>query len=218
MKLNFGTVLFDFDGTLFDSSEGIFKSLKYAFRADNKPEPTDEELRRFIGPPIYDSFKSFYSYDDEKIDFMVEKYRERYREKGLWESRAYDGIPELLKKLRDCGVKTATASSKPEQFIISILKKNNLYDYFDYVGGVTFDEIRSDKTQIIENALKKLGSSKNDAVMVGDRKFDIDGAKGAGIPCIAVLYGFGSLEEFHEHKADYIVSTPAEIEKLIISG
>lgn len=91
---------------------------------------------------------------------MVEKYRERYREKGLWESRAYDGIPELLKKLRDCGVKTATASSKPEQFIISILKKNNLYDYFDYVGGVTFDEIRSDKTQIIENALKKLGSSK----------------------------------------------------------
>ena len=141
---------------------------------------------------------------------MVEKYRERYRVKGLWESRAYDGIPELLKKLRDCGVKTATASSKPEQFIISILKKNNLYDYFDYVGGVTFDEIRSDKTQ--------LGSSKNDAVMVGDRKFDIDGAKGAGIPCIAVLYGFGSLEEFREHKADYIVSTPAEIEKLIISG
>lgn len=115
-------------------------------------------------------------------------------------------------------MKTATASSKPEQFIISILKKNNLYDYFDYVGGVTFDEIRSDKTEIIENALKKLGSSKNDAVMVGDRKFDIDGAKGAGIPCIAVLYGFGSLEEFREHKADYIVSTPAEIEKLIISG
>ena len=105
------------------------------------------------------------------------------------------GIPELLKKLRDCGVKTATASSKPEQFIISILKKNNLYDYFDYVGGVTFDEIRSDKTQIIENALKKLGSSKNDAVMVGDRKFDIDGAKGAGIRCFtasAVLRNFVS--------------------------
>lgn len=216
MKQNFKTVLFDFDGTIFDSSEGIFKSLQYAFTADNKPAPSYSELRRFIGPPIYDSFKNFYGYDDEKIDFMVKKYRERYSTDGVWESAVYYGIPELLDNLKNSGIRLATASSKPTHFIEQLLKKHNLYDYFDFVGGVTFDEISSDKTDIINNAIDVLKADKASAVMVGDRKFDINGAKGAGIPCIAVLYGFGSRKEFIENKADFIAETPKDIEKIVL--
>lgn len=218
MKKLYDAVLFDFDGTLVDSSEGIFKSLIYACLADGRPEPTTDELRSFIGPPIYDSFKTFYNCPDEEIDFLIKKYRERYAEKGYREAVFYDGIPELLNRLRDNGIKVATASSKPVKFIDKILDENNLKQYFDYLGGTVFDEIRlgSGKTGIINNAAEMLGvTDKSRVIMVGDRKYDIDGAKGAGIKTIAVLFGFGSREEFEKHGAEYIAENVGDIEKII---
>lgn len=209
-------VLFDFDGTLADSSEGIFKSLIYAFQCDGKPAPDGATLRKFIGPPIYDSFKTLFGYRDDKIDWMIEKYRERYREIGYLETKIYDGIPALLKALRENGFKIATASSKPTVFIEQILQEHGLYEYFDYVGGTQFDNISSDKSVILKNAMASLGVTAQETVMVGDRLFDIRGAKGAGVPCIAVLYGFGSRAEFEEYGAEYIVETPAEIETLLL--
>lgn len=209
-------VLFDFDGTLADSSEGIFKSLIYAFQCDGKPAPDGATLRKFIGPPIYDSFKTLFGYTDGKIDFMIEKYRERYRETGYLETKIYDGIPELLRALRENGIRVATASSKPTVFIEKILKVHGLYEYFDYVGGTQFDNISSDKSVILKNAMDALGVTAHETVMVGDRLFDIRGAKGVGVPCIAVLYGFGSREEFEKYGAEYIVETPAEIKSLIL--
>lgn len=209
-------VLFDFDGTLADSSEGIFKSLIYAFQCDGKPAPDNATLRKFIGPPIYDSFKNLFGYRDDKIDWMIEKYRERYRKTGYLETEIYDGIPALLKALRKNGFKIATASSKPTVFIEKILKEHGLYEYFDYVGGTQFDNISSDKSVILKNAMAALDVTARETVMVGDRLFDIRGAKGAGVPCIAVLYGFGSRAEFEEYGAEYIVETPAEIETLLL--
>lgn len=218
MALHCKAVLFDFDGTLVDSSEGIYKSLIYAFEADGKPIPDEATLRKFIGPPIYDSFKNLFGYKDEKIDWMIAKYRERYRTIGYREVEVYDGIPALLERLHQNGVKIATASSKPTVFIEKILEERNLLTYFDYLGGTDFDNISSDKTVIVQNAMHALGVSPQETVMVGDRLFDIRGAKGAGVPCIAVLYGFGSREEFEEYGADYIVRTPQEIETLIFGG
>lgn len=218
MALNCKAVLFDFDGTLVDSSEGIFKSLIYAFEADGKPAPDEATLRKFIGPPIYDSFKNLFGYKDEKIDYMIAKYRERYRAVGYREVQVYDGIPALLQRLQENGIKIATASSKPKVFIEKILQERNLLSYFSYIGGTEFDNISSDKTVILQNAMRALGTTPEDTVMVGDRLFDIRGAKGANVPCIAVLYGFGSREEFVEYGADYIVSTPKEIENLIFGG
>lgn len=218
MALHCKAVLFDFDGTLVDSSEGIYKSLIYAFEADGKPIPDEATLRKFIGPPIYDSFKNLFGYKDEKIDWMIAKYRERYRTIGYHEVEVYDGIPALLERLHQNGVKIATASSKPTVFIEKILEERNLLAYFDYIGGTDFDNILSDKTVIVQNAMHALGVSPQETVMVGDRLFDIRGAKGAGVPCIAVLYGFGSREEFEEYGADYIVRTPQEIETLIFGG
>lgn len=215
MALNCKAVLFDFDGTLMDSSEGIFKSLVYAFEADGKPVPDEATLRKFIGPPIYDSFKNLFGYKDEKIDWMIAKYRERYRAIGYREVEVYAGIPALLQRLHQNGIKIATASSKPRVFVEKILEEQNLLSYFSYIGGTEFDNISSDKTKIIENAMRALGVSPAETLMVGDRLYDICGAKGAGVPCIAVLYGFGSREEFLEYGADYIVGTAKEIETLI---
>ncbi len=209
-------VLFDFDGTLADSSEGIFKSLLYAFECDGKPAPDEATLRKFIGPPIYDSFKTLFGYADDKIDYMIEKYRERYRKTGYSETRIYDGIPALLKALRESGIKIATASSKPTVFIEKILQENGLQAYFDYIGGTQFDNISADKSVVLQNAMDALGVTARETVMVGDRLFDIRGAKRVGVPCIAVLYGFGSRAEFIEHGAEYIVETPAEIKTLLL--
>lgn len=216
MHTRFKAVLFDFDGTLVDSSEGIFKSLIYAFEADGKPAPDPATLRKFIGPPIYDSFKTLFGYTDDKIDFMIEKYRERYRTVGWHEARVYAGIPELLRALHENGIKMATASSKPTPFIRQIVEEQGLLSYFDYLGGTKFDNISSNKTEILENAMRELGVSPEETVMVGDRLFDIRGAQGAGIPCIAVLYGFGSRAEFEEYGADYIVETPQDVFDLIV--
>lgn len=211
-------VLFDFDGTLVDSSEGIFKSLIYAFQKDGKVSPDEATLRKFIGPPIYDSFKTLFGYADDKIDFMIEKYRERYRAVGYREVEVYAGIPELLRRLRENNFKIATASSKPTMFIKQILEEQGLLSYFDYLGGTQFDNISSDKTAILQNAMHTLGVTPEETVMVGDRLFDIRGAKGAGVPCIAVLYGFGSRAEFLEYGADYIVESAKEIENLIFGA
>ena len=211
------TALFDFDGTMVDSSEGIFKSLIYALESGGYERPSDETLRKFIGPPIYDSFQKLFGFEDDEIQYMISKYRERYRGKGLEEVSVYPGIAQLLKTLKENGVKTATASSKPKVFIEKILASTGLDGYIDYVGGTQFDEKGASKTAILEDALLNLGcTDKSKAVMVGDRKFDIDGAKGAGIETIAVLYGFGSREEFEAHGAEYIVENTKEIEKIIL--
>ena len=214
---NYDIVLFDFDGTMIDTSDGIFKSIIYALNADGQPVPTEDTLRKFIGPPIYDSFKNIFGYTDEdKIEWMIKKYRERYSVLGLFEARYYDGIEELLIKLKENGIKVATASSKPKKFIERILNETGFAKYIDYIGGTVFDEKGSGKTGILLNALENLNcTDKSRAIMVGDRKFDIEGAKGAGIETIAVLYGFGSRKEFEEYEAEYIVEDTKGIEKII---
>lgn len=146
---------------------------------------------------------------------MIEKYRERYREKGWREARIYDSIPQLLRTLRENGVKTATASSKPTPYIEQILREQGLFEYMNYIGGTRFDEKHADKAAIIRDAMQALGVAKADTIMVGDRLYDICGAKAAGIPCIAVLYGFGSRKEFEEYGADFIAETPADMQNLL---
>lgn len=207
----FKFILFDFDGTLTDSSEGIFKSLTYAFESYGHGTPSLELLKKFIGPPLHYSFTEFCGFDDNHAHEMTDKYRERYKVKGYLESRLYEGVPETLKALKEQGFILATASSKPLAFVDGICQNLGIKKYFDFLGGTAFDNTSESKATVIENAMKNIGASLDDTLMVGDRLFDIVGAHTVGIPCCAVLYGFGSREEFEEYSAEYIVATPEEI-------
>lgn len=204
-------ILFDFDGTLTDSSEGIFKSLTYAFESYGHGTPSVDLLKKFIGPPLHHSFTVFCGFDDKHAWEMTDKYRERYRVKGYLESCLYDGITETLKVLKEQGYILATASSKPLHFIDQICENLDIKKYFDFLGGTEFDNTSESKATVIENAMKNIGASLDNTLMVGDTRFDIIGAHDVGLPCCAVLYGFGSQEEFEEYNAEYIIGKPMDI-------
>ncbi len=210
-------VLFDFDGTIVDSSEGIYNGLRYAFDVHNLPIPTDDVLKKFIGPPLIDSFREFTGMPDELGYQMVDSYRVYYNETGWKEVSVYDGIEAILKELKNAGVKIATASTKPTVFVERILQHIGLASYFDHFGGTDFSETPSTKTEIIEKGMALLSGTPENTLMVGDRKFDIIGAKEAGIPVAAVLYGFGSQAEFEAYKADFIAADMQDLETLLFA-
>ena len=208
---SFRYILFDFDGTLVDSSEGIYKSLIYAFEAYGHPIPEDKTLKEFIGPPLYHSFTKLFGFSDGHANEMIEKYRERYKVTGYLENTVYPGIPETLRKLKKQGCVLATASSKPLKFVHDICKQRGILDYFDFLGGTTFAGSNDTKASVILNAMDKIGADPKTTLMIGDRRFDIEGAHEAGIPCGAVLFGFGNRDEFEEYKAEYIIEKAEDI-------
>ena len=213
----FDYVIFDFDGTVADTGEGILKSLQYSFTAMGDPEPDLRDLTKFIGPPVYYSYTTFYGISEDKVDLYVKKYRERYSEKGIYESKVYDGMLELINALKENNIKVGIASSKPERLIYAVADYLQITDMFDAIVGVKSDNSKhSSKAGLITQAIEDMGASDKDKVlMVGDRMFDIDGAHEAGIKCCGALWGFGNEEEFREHNAEFIVSTPTEIIKLV---
>ncbi len=213
----FNYVIFDFDGTVADTGEGILKSLQYSFTAMGDPEPDLRDLTKFIGPPVYYSYTTFYGISEDKVDLYVKKYRERYSEKGIYESKVYDGLKDLLYNLKQNGIKVGIASSKPERLIYAVADYLEITSLFDVIVGVKSDNSKhSTKAGLITQAIRDMGATDKDKVlMVGDRMFDIDGAHEAGIKCCGALWGFGSEAEFKEHNAEYIVKHPSEILKII---
>lgn len=216
-------VFFDLDGTLVDSSEGITKSVEYALDRYGIHPASRSELTVFIGPPLVDSFMRFYGFDEKKAVEACGFYRERYRVRGVYENRVYDGIQELLAFLRSRGTKIVLATSKPEIFANIVLDDMGLKQYFDFVAGADIDDADSEgkscrikKEDVIAYALDSLGiKDKKTVLMVGDRKHDIIGAKLNGIDSCGVLFGFGSREELGEAGADYTAETPADVKKIV---
>lgn len=208
---NFDIYLFDLDGTLTDPAEGITNSVAYALNKFGISVESREELYKFIGPPLVNSFMEYYGFSKEKAFEAVEIYREYFRDKGIFENKLYDDIPLVLEKLQQDGKIIVLATSKPEEFAIRILKHFGLYEYFDLVCGATMDEKRSEKSDIIEYALKTLKSPLENCLMIGDRCYDVLGAKKNGISSIGVTYGYGSLEELKDSGADYIIDKPIEL-------
>lgn len=212
---NYSYILFDLDGTLTDSGPGITNSVMYALGrfGINKPR---SELYRFIGPPLRTSFKEFYGFDDCQTEKAIEYYREYYTDKGIFENEVYEGIPELLRNICGSGKKVALATSKPEKFAVRILEHFGIAEYFSAVTGASMTEARTEKNELISLSLSALGvKDKTKSVMVGDRKFDILGAKANGIDSIGVLYGYGDRGELTAAGADFIAETPQELLKLL---
>lgn len=204
-------ILFDLDGTLTDPGEGITNSVAYALKKYGIDVPDRASLYPFIGPPLYESFEVFYGFSREQAEEAVEYYREYYRDKGIYENRVYDGIPEVLGALRDKGYKLVLATSKPEQFAKQILEHFHLDGYFTVTAGADMAGNRVRKADVISHALELCGAEPEECIMVGDREHDVKGAAEFDIPCIGVLFGYGSREELEGCGARWIAKTPENI-------
>jgi len=205
-------ILMDLDGTITNPKLGITRSVQYALKANNILVEDLDTLCRHIGPPLKSSFMEFYGFSEEEAQAAILKYREYFIETGIYENEVYEGMEELLDKLKKAGKTLIVATSKPEVFAIRILEHFGLALYFDDICGATLDDTRSKKEDVISYALEKNEITEySNVVMVGDRKHDIEGAKSVGIASIGVLFGFGSREELEKAGADRISETVEDL-------
>lgn len=214
---NYKVILFDLDGTLTDPKVGITKCVQYSLEKMGIIESDLDKLESFIGPPLQESFARNYSFNEDRANLAIEYYRERFKNKGMFENELYNGIPQLLAHLKEQQKTLAVATSKPTVFSEKILKYFNIDKYFDLVVGSNLDGTRTSKTEIIQYILDELNQyEKQDFIMIGDRKHDIIGAKNTGIHSIAVSYGYGSLEELKISNPTLIVNDVDELTRELL--
>lgn len=212
----YNTLLFDLDGTLTDPGLGITNSAAHALRYWGIHVEDRSSLYRFIGPPLQDSFQSFYGFSEEDSKLAIDRFREYFRVKGIFENEVYDGVDHLLSTLKANGKTIILATSKPEEFAKTILNHFHLEQYFDFVAGASMDETRCKKADVIAHAIESFGiTDLTDTVMIGDREHDILGAKQHGIDSIGVLYGYGNRVELEQAGAKYIAETVSDILQFI---
>ncbi|MCC8073928.1 MAG: HAD hydrolase-like protein [Clostridiales bacterium] len=214
--MQYKAVIFDFDGTICDTGEGIKKSAKFALEAFGYEAPENEELNCFIGPPLLVTFQEKFGADPVEAAELVKKFRERYTNKGVFESCLYDGIKELLFSLKKDGIKMGIASSKPQDYIETLLEHFGIKQYFDVICGVSFTADCESKANIISRCARELEFSGNEMFVVGDKKYDIDGAKANMIDSVGVLWGYGSKFEHIEAGAKFIIDKPFDIESIAL--
>lgn len=206
-------ILFDLDGTLTDSGEGIMNCAKLALEHYGLPIPSEAELRTFVGPPLHESFIRF-GVPAEEAENAIKIYRSRYLTVGKFENFPYPGILEMLGALKEAGHKLYVATSKPENTSVEILEHFGLAQYFDLICGASMDLSRNSKADVIAYLLDKTGHVEN-TVMVGDTAFDVIGAKAHGIATIGVAWGYGKVEDMENAGAAAIVHTAQELLMLL---
>lgn len=205
-------IFFDLDGTLTDSALGITNSVKYAMKKMNLPVPTEQILRKFVGPPLSYSFQKFCGLDEGEAAKAVMVYREYFSEKGLFENEVYDGVRTMLQRLKKMDKKLVVATSKPEVFSVRIMEHFQLDTYFEYIAGSSLDESRNTKEKVIRYAMDTLGLKEPGRIlMVGDREQDVSGAKKCNIKCLGALWGYGSEEELLHAGAFALAETPEDV-------
>ncbi len=206
-------ILFDLDGTLTESGEGIINCVQYALEKLGKKEEHPENLQCFIGPPLKEQFMKYAGLSEEEGEKAVVYYRERYTTTGIFENRLYPKIPELLELLKINNKILAVASSKPEVYVKQILKHFQIADYFTAIVGSELDGRRTEKAEVIEEALRRmhLEEERDKVLMVGDRSHDVQGAISCGLQCIGVAYGYGSREELEKAGAVYIADSVEDL-------
>lgn len=216
--MKYQIVLFDLDGTITDSGPGIMNSVQYALGKFGITNPDRAVLRRFVGPPLDDSFERFYGLSPEEAKRGVQYYREYYSAGGIFENSVYDGMKETLQQLKENGCRIYLATSKPQVFSEQVLEHFGLLPYFDGIVGSFLDGSRVRKDEVVAEALRQAGitpENRGCAVMAGDREYDINGAHKNGIAAIGVLYGYGSREELEAAGADWIVERPEDILQIL---
>lgn len=215
---NYKLILFDLDGTLTDTQAGIVNSLRYALKRLDLPPRETHELIPFIGPPLLDSFMKYCGLDEPLARKAITIYREYYSRRGVYEATVYAGLPELLERLNRQGKKLVVATAKATYFAEKLLAHFKLDHHFSLIMGSNLDGTRANKAEVIACALQAAGNGRESgpAIMVGDRKYDIRGAKANGISAAAVTYGFGSREELAAADPDFIASTIPELAAILL--
>lgn len=217
MKTTYTHLLFDLDGTLTDPVEGITRSVQYALRRFGIEVDDLHSLTSFIGPPLAESFREFYGFDDERILEAIRVMREYFGSRGWRENRLYEGMPQLLGRLRAAGYTLAVATSKPVVFARRILDHFDLARHFAFTGGAELDGRRQAKAEVIAHVLRELHvADAASCLMIGDRRHDIAGAAAVGMDSCGVLWGYGSREELAEAGATRIAADLGELERLLI--
>lgn len=206
-------ILLDLDGTILDSGSGIMKSVQYVLDHFSMYHEPEEKLRKFIGPALLDSFMNFYGFSKEKAEEAVEYFRDYYPEKGMFDAFIYPGMRECIEIMAGDGKKLVLLTSKPIFFASQILQHFGLSDYFFMEIGPDLSEQSSDKTRLIEKALREGNFLKEDCLMVGDTKYDILAAKDVGIDSVAALYGYGEVEEISIAK--YSIEKPLDLLSIV---
>lgn len=212
-------LFFDLDGTLTDPMTGITRSAQYALHRLGIDVADLRELCPFIGPPLKDSFRDLYGLSDSDADRAVAFFREYFTPKGIFENKLYPGIPELLAELQQSGAVLVMATSKPTPFARRIAEYFGFAGRFDFISGSTLDGSRPTKSDVIRHALETLRiEDPKSAVMIGDRRFDIEGAAATGVSSIGVLWGYGSREELEAAHAGFLATDIAALRTLLLSG
>ena len=215
-------VLFDLDGTVSASAEGIRMSLEYALDTLNVPKPNLDDYTLYIGPPLIDTFRNLCGLDEETSEKGAAIYRAYYDKEGKYRNKVYPGIKEVVFALREKGVKTAICTSKQKPVADGVAKLLGITDWFDEIVGSTLDNTIKDKKDLIPYALTKLGgnieSDREQTLMLGDSRFDAIGARLCKVDFIGVSYGYGSVDEMNEQGAVAIVDSPGELLKYIVNG
>lgn len=208
-------VLFDLDGTLTDPAEGIIGGVRHALVSAGLPVPDRATLESFIGPPLIAQFTAVCGVTEPQARALLSAYRDYFVPRGMWENRVYPGIPDMLDALHAAGLTCAVTTSKPEPFAVQILDHFGLSSRFACICGSTLDETRTGKDAVITYALSRLSAAPADAVMVGDRCYDVQGARACGLPCIGVLYGYGSREELCAAGAAALAASPEQLTAML---
>ncbi|MCI8853658.1 MAG: HAD-IA family hydrolase [Lachnospiraceae bacterium] len=216
--MKFHTILFDLDGTLTDSQEGIVNCVKYALEYMGIQETDEEKLKLFIGPPLDEMFMELYDFTPEQALKARIKYRERFADVGMFENKPYEGIKELLAGLQKKGIVLGVATSKPEFYSRKILDRFQLSPYFDVISGADLEGNHVSKAVVVREAMRRLGKGEGDTegiLMVGDRKYDVEGARECGLPCVGVGFGFAKPGELEKAGAAYQAETMEDLKELL---
>ncbi len=216
--MNYKYLLFDLDGTLTDSAEGITKSAQYALHKLGIEENDLNKLRPFIGPPLTESFMRFYELTKEEADQAVVFYRERFSRIGIFENAVLPGVPQMLDRMKALGKVMVIASSKPEVFVERIMERYDLQQYFAHTVGATLDGQIGTKEAVIREAFRRLElteAQKKETLMIGDRLHDVEGARQCGIACLGAYVGFAEPGELEKAGADYVVHSIREMEEML---
>ena len=217
--MKYSNIIFDVDGTLVNSYDAIKNSLIYTLKQFGIEENDESKIKYMMGPPLYHSLVHVWNLSDEDTVKAVEIYRNRFQKDGLAENKLYDNVPDMLEKLKNNGARLFVATSKVQFMAETVLDYLGISHYFDLIVGSDLNDKDHSKDELINKVLEYVGDApKSSCVMVGDRKFDLNGAEICGIDGIGLLCGFGGYEELSKCKNTYLANNITELTNHLLNN